>query len=228
MGVFDIKKILKIILRCMPIFILVTMVIFMLWDKGAFISDRSADVSSNHVIWNGREYSPVSGEYTEGRTIAKGKDGDWVINSVKEDSTHTFIVARSFLDQYLMVADDYIVPTEGKVTAASWNGKYIYDSSFLDIISKIESEKVSSFIYQTENLNCVTENQHMRSLYLAYDNCPIASDFKGYMGKINGEWVITVTLPQEIENDAGLPKNYSVNCYKIPDEYSDIISGYFS
>ena len=74
-------------------------------------------------MWNGREYSSISGEYSEGRTIAKGEE-DWVIDSVNEDPTHTFIVARSFLDQYLMVADDYTVPAKYSLQGTT-QGRYL-------------------------------------------------------------------------------------------------------
>ena len=33
------------------------------------------------------------------------------INEVKEDPTHTFIVLRSFLDQWLLVQEDYVIPS---------------------------------------------------------------------------------------------------------------------
>lgn len=222
------KKNLTIILCCLLVLVFVSVVVFKLWESGAFIFNRSADVSSGHVTWNGKEYSPVSGEYTEGRTIAKGKEGDWVINSVEEDPTHTFIVARSFLDQYLMVSDDYAVPSTGELTSAAWNGTYITETSFLNALSKIEAEKTTSFTYQTDGIFQLTENQHMRSLYFAYENCPVATNYKGYLGKVNGEWVITTYISQDISHADSSNKPYSVSCYRIPNEYHDILSKYFS
>ena len=94
----EMKKRILIALCVFVVLASVGLLVFRLWESGVFIFERTADVSLNRVIWNGKEYSPVSGEYTEGRTIAKG-EGDWVVNAVKEDSAHTFIVARSFLDQ---------------------------------------------------------------------------------------------------------------------------------
>ena len=209
------------------IFIFVV-VAFKPWKLGAFIFAHSADINLRHVTWNGKEYLPVSGEYTEGRTIAKVESSDWVINSVKEDPTHTFIVVRSFLDQYLMVSDDYTVPTAGELTTVSWNGVYISDPLFLESLSKIEAEKTTSFSYQTDGIFQLTENQYMRKLYFAYENCPIATNYKGYMGKVNGEWVITTYISQDTRNEDGSPKPYSVSCYKIPNQYWDVLSEYFS
>ena len=221
------KKNLNIIIRCLVGLILMAAIFFRLRDRGAFIIDRTADVDLNRVTWNGKQYSPITGEYSEGRTIARGKEADWVINSVKEDPSHTFIVARSFLDQSLMVADDYAVPTSGKLTTVCWHRNYISDPLFLDAMQKIEAEKTTSFTYQTENIVYLTENQHIRSLYFAYENCPVTTNYKGYMGKVNGEWVITTDISQDQRNEDGSPKPYSVSCYTIPKQYWDILSKYF-
>lgn len=222
------KKHYKIILVCLVISIVVGAIVFKLWESGAFIFDRTASVGFGYVTWNGKEYSSISGDYTEGRTIAKDKNSSSVINMVKEDPSHTFIVARSFLDQYLLVSDDYIVPTTGNLTTVSWNGKYITNGEFLDAMAKIEAEKTTTFTYETKGIFQLTDTQHMRSLYFAYENCPVTTNFKGYMGKVNGEWVITTDISSDTKNNDGSPKPYSVSCYKIPSEYWDILSEYFS
>lgn len=217
-GGGSLKKNLKIIWGCLIVLIFAA-VIFRLWEAGAFIFTHAVDIRSNHVTWNGKDYLPVSGEYTEGRTLAKAESGGWVINAVKEDPTHTFVVARSFLDQYLMVLDEYTVPEEGELTVVSWNGVYISDALFLEAVSKIEAERTTSFSYQTDGIFQLTENQHMRRLCFAYENCPVATNYKGYMGKVNGEWVITTYISQDTT---------SVDCYQIPYQYWDILSEYFS
>lgn len=222
------KKYVRNILVCLLACIVLAGIAFNLWKSGAFVSDHSPEVSANRVIWNGRKYSPISGEYTEGRTIAKGNSGDWVINMVKEYPSHTFIVARSFLDQYLMVSDDYTIPTSGTLTTAAWNGTYITDPAFLDTLTKIQAGKTTSFSYETDNLTRPTDNQRMRSRYFAYENCPVTTCFMGYMGQVNGQWVITTYVSQDTRNGDGSPKPYTVNCYVVPNEYWDILSKYFS
>lgn len=217
----------KIISSGLLILVVMGVIVFKLWEAGDIVFDHSAEVQADHVTWNEKEYSSISGDYTEGRTIAKDKKG-WDINMVEEDPSHTFIVVRSFLDQYLMVSDDYLVPTSGKLTTVSWYGTYISDPLFIDAISKIEQDKTTSFTYQTDGIFALTENQHMRSLYFAYENCPVATNYKGYMGKVNGEWVITTYISQDQRNEDGSPKLYSVSCYVIPEEYWDILSKYFS
>ena len=221
------KKHLRIILPSILIFGVAAQVVIKLWEGSVFIFDHSAKVSSNYVLWNGREYSSISGEYSEGRTIAKGEE-DWVIDSVNEDPTHTFIVARSFLDQYLMVADDYTGPANGELTTISWNGTYITDTEFLTAVSNIDAQKATSFTYQTYGIYELNDNQHMRELYFAYENCPVTTIFKGYMGKVDGKWVITTSISADTRNEDGSPKLYSVNCYEIPNEYWDVLSKFFS
>ena len=219
------KKIGKAILISLLAFMFAS-VAFVLWENGAFILIRTADANLQHTTWNGKEYSPIGGKCTEGRTIARGQDS-WVIDAVKEDPTHTFIVVRSFLDDHLFVADDYTVPTAGELTTVSWDDTYISDPLFLEAVSKIEEEKTTSFTYQTEAIFMHTENQFMEELYYAYENCPVATNFMGYMGKVNGEWVITTEISQDTRNEDGSAKLYPVSCYRIPSQYWDILSEYF-
>ena len=91
----------------------------------------------------------------------------------------------------------------------------------MDALAKIEAEKTTSFTYETDGIFALTDNQHMRRLYFAYDNCPIATNYKGYMGKVNGAWVITTYISHDTRNEDGSPKPYSVGCYVIPEEYWD-------
>ena len=216
---------LTFVLRILLLLSLVTVVVL---NLRTYINIPHADVSSSRVIWNGQEYSPTYGEYTEGKTIAKGNDADWKINAVREDPSHTFIVARSFLDQYLMVSDDYTIPTEGGITTIAWNGNYITDKTFIDAVKSIEIEKTTTLTYETTGIYCLTDTQHMRALYFAYEDCPVATEFHGYMGKVHGEWVITTSISQDTKNEDGSPKTYSVSCYAIPVKYWDILSKYFS
>ena len=76
------------------------LVIVLLIAKGVIVSDHSGECRGDGVYWNNVHYISCSGGYTEGKTIAKTNDGSQ-INQVEEDTTHTFIVLRSFLDQYL-------------------------------------------------------------------------------------------------------------------------------
>ncbi len=85
---------------------------YFLWYNGFFLSKDSAMVCAEYLEYNGKIYIPASGkDYTEGRTIAK--DRNWSIMEIKEDPSHTYIVARSFLDQQLYVLQDYVDTANG-------------------------------------------------------------------------------------------------------------------
>jgi len=221
------RKFSKATIICLCLFFVTALgILVLLWNSGVFVFDRSAIVSTEGMTWKGRNFSRVGGEYTEGRTIAKSKDG-WKINEVKEDPSHTFVVARSFLDQHLYVSDDYTVPTSGKITKVCWNGEYIENEEFLQALRQIDSAKTTSFDYETEAIFILNDNQRMKSLYFAYENCPVATVNKGWLGKIKGEWVITTYISSDQNNEDGSPKPYMVGYYSIPDKYSQILDKYF-
>ena len=109
-------KLSKTTIICLCLLFVISLgLLVVLWNSGFIVFDHSAIVHMEGMSWKGQDYSFAGGEYTEGRTIAKSKNG-WKIKEVKEDPSHTFVVARSFLDQYLYVSDDYTVPTSGKIS----------------------------------------------------------------------------------------------------------------
>ena len=217
------SKSLKCIIICLCIFLVFSIGAFaLLCGSGFIVFDNSAIVYAEILTWNEKNYVPTGGEYTEGRTIAKSKDG-WNINEAEEDPSHTFIVARSFIDQYLYVADDYTIPTSGEITKICWADEYIEDKEFLKALSEIDAVKTVSFDYETEALFMLTDTQRMKPIYFAYENCPIATEYKGYLGKINGKWAITA----ERKDGESSPNPNAVSCYAIPDEYSEILEKYF-
>lgn len=222
------RKLSKPTIICLCLFFVIPLgILVLLWNSGVFVFDHTAKVGFEGMVWNNKNYSTISGEYTEGRTIAKSDDGGWKINEVKEDPSHTFIVARSFFDQYLYVSDDYTVPTSGKVTKVCWNGEYIENKEFIQALTKIDSAKTTSFDYETEAIFILNDNQRMKQLYFAYENCPVATVSKGWLGKINGKWVITTYISSDQNNKDGSPRPYMVGCFSIPDKYSQILEKYY-
>lgn len=87
-------------------------------------------------VWKGAQYVLSSGEYTEGKTIAKTKDGSQ-INEIEEDETHSFLVMRSFLDQDLYVREDYKVPEDAELLTVSWSDRKIDDDEFCSVVDAI-------------------------------------------------------------------------------------------
>lgn len=77
----------------------------LLFATGILVLDHSGERKGEYLYWNDARYVMCSGEYKEGKTIAKTKDG-FRINEVEGDEDHTYVVLRSFLDQQLYVKDD--------------------------------------------------------------------------------------------------------------------------
>ena len=206
-------------------FAIAVAVLLLLFANGIIVLDHSAQRRGEGVYWQGSLYVPCSGEYSEGKTIAKTGDG-WHINEVKEDPSHTFIVLRSFLDQSLLVKEDYQVPAKGSITSAVWGNQKITDEEFLTTISKLISQATSDYSYETEGIFQSTEGQQMRYLCVAFENCPVATQNLGYLGTIGGTWYITTEISSEQYNEDGSPKAYTVWCYTIPSEYIPTLEKY--
>lgn len=199
-------------------------IVLKLYSTGFFAPEQDVGVGADSMTWEGKRYIAVSGAYTEGKSIARDRQSGWDINRVEEDPSHTFVVARSFLDQYLFVAEEYAIPQSGRITAASWNGVYIYDAAFLEALAKIEAESEPSFSYETDYLYAPKEDQYMRQLYVAYENCPVATVWKGYLGKVDGQWALTLRIS---DREDGSERPHTVSCYAIPQNYWSILEQYW-
>ena len=215
----------KSLIAALCMLILLGALLLCLVASGVIVFDHSAQRRGEGVFWQDVLYVPCSGMYNEGKTIAKTDDG-WSINEVEEDDTHTFVVLRSFLDDCLLVSEDYHIPTEGALTKAIWGGKAIHDEQFLSALSEILSNAVSDFSYETEGIFQSAQGQQMRYLSVAFEDCPVATQNLGYMGTINGTWYITTEISEDQYNEDGSPKAYTVWCYTIPSEYFAILEQY--
>lgn len=195
------------------------LLLILLFTNGVIVFDHSGVRRGEGVYWNDILYVPASGEYSEGKTIAKTNDG-WQINEVEEDDTHTFIVMRSFLDQSLLVREDYDIPNSGEITTLSWNGRAITDEEFMMTVAEILSSAKTDYEYKTDGIFQLKDGQKMRLLCAGYNGCPIATEYIGYMGTVDGTWYLTVDQP--------VSEFGKVSCYTIPEEYTDILNEYFS
>jgi len=192
--------------------------VVLLIANGVIVFDHSGVRRGEGVYWNGVLYVPASGEYSEGKTIAKTTDG-WQINEVEEDPSHTFIVLRSFLDQSLLVREDYDIPDSGGISTLFWNRQFIADEEFRQTVIGILSGAKPDFEYVTDGIFQLKDGQKMRPLYAGYDGCPIATEYIGYMGTLDGKWYLTT---DRTGHEFG-----SVSCCTIPEEHTDVLSRYF-
>ncbi|MBQ3009810.1 MAG: hypothetical protein IJA20_02430 [Methanocorpusculum sp.] len=215
----------KSLILLLALAVVILAVAALLIAQGVIVFDRSGQRRGEGVYWKDTMYVPSYGEYSEGRTIAKTEDG-WQINEVEEDSSHTFIVLRSFLDQSLLVRDDYEIPNSGEITCVFWDGKKIEDEMFCDTIADILSRASGDFSFVTEAIYQSNDTQSMKVLYVGYEGCPIGTEYIGYLGTVEGSWCITTTISPDQHNSDGSPKPYTVWCYTIPVEYEDILDNY--
>lgn len=205
--------------------VILCLILLFLYDIGAFVP-HSAVWEGNHIYWDNKTYVECySGDYTEKKTIAKTTD-NWKINEIYEDDSLTFIVVRYFLDQYLYVREDYIIPQSGTVTAVSWDNEKITDPSFCDTVSKIYESDGIIYEYETEEIFDVVDNLYMKTLCFAYEDCPVATEFIGYMGRENNIWVITIIILPDTFNADGPKELYKVICKEIPTEYIEELKKY--
>ena len=183
--------------------------------------DRTAIYKGNKLEWKGVTYIETSGNYSEGNTVAKTKEGNWDINEVKEDETHTFIVIRSFLDQYLFVREDYKIPKSGNVTSVFIQHTRINNEDFCRAVEKIIVEDGEKFIIETDNLYSKASE-----IWLSYENCPVETKNAGFIGFINNNWVYVGPINTWIRNEDGSPKKYAVNCKIINKDHLQIIESH--
>ncbi|MBQ3550893.1 MAG: hypothetical protein IJA41_07940 [Clostridia bacterium] len=201
------------------VLVVAALIVGALWHFGAFVTDRSAVVGLESLEWQGRTYSPRYGKYDLGRRIAKTTNG-LDVYEIKGDPEHNFLLVSSFVDSILYVSDDYEIPTSGTVTRINWNYKDITDKVLLQAVVEIIADRCVQGSYKSPYGGLFVENevQNLEALYVAYDNCPVATVNMGFMGKLNGKWIITVEVS---------PDRSECKYYNIPDQYVGILERYF-
>lgn len=183
------------------------------------VKDHSARwVNQDSFSWNGNIYTMTSGRYREGRTIARTGDG-FDINEVEGDPDHIFLVARMGIDQALYAQEDYEIPTDGKVTTVCWGYKSFADEAFCAAVGDLVNGAETDFVHEMENPYGYAEDWKMKPLYLAYQDCPVPTEYKGELGRFSGRWVlVTKILPTQEEAPFGQERTYEVFCTYVPEE----------
>ena len=188
--------------------------------NGIIVFDHSAVRKEvNDITWKGVNYFAVYGKYREGKTIAKTKDG-FQICEVEGDESHTFVGLRSFLDNWLLVREDYVIPIYGEITRVYWDLKFIEDEEFFSVVAEILEERETDFVYDNSkgDIYQYKGDDVMRELVVAYEGCPVPTNHLGYMGTIDGRWCITVGDYQKDE----------INCWYILEKYTEVLEKYWT
>ncbi len=199
---------------------LLGVVVAYLLSRGIIVFDHSAQRAGEGFRWKGALYVPTSAaDYTEGKTIAKTTD-NWQLNIVEEDESHTFMVMRSFLDQWLCVREDYEFPQEGDVTAVYINGRKIDDAELAAAAQYMLENFAPQREYAVESIRHDTETQQMRDISYCFEDCPVGIDRNGdHIGCIDGEWLFA-----RRDGEIGGKRRYQLCA--IPEEYYEILEKY--
>ena len=123
----------------------------------------------------------------------------------------------------------YHIPKSGDAVTVYLGGNKIEDTSFLDAISQIYSSDEDTVEVASADIHLKTDTQDMRSVHVAFNDCPIAV-FMGFLGKIDGEWiVITDSLNQlEVNDNGGIGIPHKTECQKINPKHIPILEQYFN
>ncbi len=154
----------------------------------------------------------------EGKTI--GLIDDWQINEVPEDKSHTFLVVRSFLDQYYIVREDYEIPTGGNVSCA-YIGTLMErttDTKLLQALTEIlQNDYTDGTPFFLSNHK--DEQGNFKHIVVGYEDCPVGTDHRiYYIGQVDSRWVIVFRDELgEWENDR-LPAVY----YELDPKYGEV------
>ena len=208
----------KIILGCIAV--VVVTVFGLMVANGIIVFDHSAEhIFENDIKWKGVNYYNVYGKYREGKTIAKTNDG-FHICEIEGDDSHTFVGLRSFLDNWLLVREDYVIPIGGEITRVCWNLNFIEDEEFLVAIADILEQRTPEFVYDNSkgDIYQYKGDDVMRELVVAYEDCPVPTNYMGYMGTIDGRWCITV----------GNYQKDKIDCWYIPEKYTEVLEKYWT
>jgi hypothetical protein len=185
--------------------------------------ENSAEFKGQYLYWNNCVYKEASGDYKEGNTIAKTKDGKWSINEVNGDTLHSYVVARSFFDQYLYVREDYEVPKRGEITSIYINNyNKVNNKDLINAIEKIRNNSEETFNFETDNIY-----QYCKEISFCFDNCPVGTYPAELIGIVNDKWVYIEEEPTDLFNKDGSGKRYIIKCNIIRDKQSlDEIKNY--
>lgn len=167
------------------------------------------------IVIKGEKYIEISIGFTkEGKTIARA--GSFDINEIPEDKSHNFLAVRSFLDDWTVVKESYIIPTSGKLNVAYCDHERITDGEKLRMVYSILDENYQgSFIIETDNRFDIFNAT--KSIQLGYEDCPVGTDWIGAIGNINGYLVFVKA--EEMRNE-----DLQYTCYILQDEYQELYS----
>jgi hypothetical protein len=187
-----------------------------------FRIDRTAEpVFEGGFIIGGEKYVKIPIGFTEeGKTIAKADSFD--IMEIPEDKEHNFLAVRSFLDDWTIVKESYIIPTEGDLNVAYLGRERVAEGIKWDMVHSILNQEFqgeftieAEIISQYENEFTTNIWNAVEPIKIGYEDCPVGTDWIGSFGMINGFLVF-------IEAEDLKENNLEYTCYILKHEYRDL------
>ena len=185
-----------------------------------FSIDRTAEMIFEGVRFKGEDYHCVQIAFTEeGKTI--GMADDWDIKEIPEDKEHNFLGVRSFLDNFYVVKDSYVIPTEGNINVVYIDDERYTDVEFKNAVEYILNDEIH------EKFNILTDNiyHHAKEIYIGYEDCPVGTEFIGMIGYANNK-LVYIKPTERIYKDKGTPDEQIYCCYVIPSPYKETFEKY--
>ncbi|MBQ3099488.1 MAG: hypothetical protein IJC50_00710 [Clostridia bacterium] len=235
MKKFKRNMIITILALALLISLAVVMTVDYLKYEGIILpKDRSAQESHNHynhtITWKGKIYKLCDYDfiydvkYNRGKAVTQCSECGNVLYEISGDSNHDFLVDPCFNERDdLYVSEDYVIPTEGEITAVYVNGRKVTNKKLLDAIEKMYSADDSDFfLYDVEENFYHDHNIFAKKVNLSYEDCPVGSEYKGYIGKVDGKWCYFHDYPGFRVN-----QKETIPCFEIDEELIPIIDKYF-
>jgi len=196
--------------------------------------DRSAlhshELSTHTITWKGKKYRLCDEnfyydvKYDRGKAITQCSECKDLLYEVSGDVDHHFLIDPCFNERdSLYVSEDYVLPKEGELTAVYVNGRKITNKKLLDAIEKLySSDDGDFFLYKVKESFNRDQNIFAKKVNLSYEGCPIGSDYKGYIGKVDGKWCYFHDYPKY-----RVALKETIPCFEIDEELIAIIDKYF-
>lgn len=164
--------------------------IFLLFAIPAFVNDYHVHKVRRELIGQGIEIEHFENAYKSEYFLFDeiqyaGKAGGWGVSlfTLKNDPKHNFIVKiGDNTDCY--VKNGVTIPVSGRVTAVFHENQATYQQSDIDMFIEIASANTNEYTFATDNLD-----GYGRRFYFAYNDCPVAKDWKGFLAFVDNKWL---------------------------------------
>lgn len=197
------------------------------------VKDHSARYSGigyngpSDILWSGKTYKHCGFDhdiaFSTGKAVADFGNDYEVIREIKNDPEHNYIIVTSFRERDLYVSSDYTPPEDGNVTGIYIDKIKRNNDKLLEALEKIYStERDEFFLYEVQDSFYRDKKIKVKKVHFVYDDCPVATGYKGYLGKVDGVWCFIDDFP----GYRAFQKEI-IPCFEIDEEFIPVLEKYF-